>query len=393
MKDNITIAGLTDTGRLRQLNEDSLISFDCPNGKVVVVCDGMGGQNAGDLASQLAVTVIKDILGDNTFNNPSEAIVKSMTAANQAILHRASRDENLTGMGSTCVMIIIKDNIVYYGSVGDSRIYTVINGNLRQLTKDQSYVQTLVDAGEITMIDAEHHQDKNQITNALGIEGMTPPVVGQIQLLPGHDAMFLLCSDGLSGMVSNNIIMSVLADKTMSLQDKAGKLIELANESGGLDNITVQLVEYHDAEKNTNALAGKRAEVRKNKTFTNYLIVAVVFCLIVGGLAFWFIYNSKQDDNPKKETPVVVKPSTPSVPKETETVKEKVIVVEKEVQKAKPTSKIEEPASKKITGKNGGKVTGKGNNIIPQGNTQNPVPPESKTEEKEIKKVDYSKEK
>ncbi len=161
------IANYTDTGKVRSVNEDSMTTFDSPNGRVVVVCDGMGGQNAGDVASQLAVTVIQDILTDNTFSSPEEAITKSIIAANQAILVRSSQDEALTGMGSTCVMIIIVDNKVYYGSVGDSRIYYVANGMIRQITKDQSYVQTLVDAGELTQEGAEAHKGKNQITNAL----------------------------------------------------------------------------------------------------------------------------------------------------------------------------------------------------------------------------------
>ena len=183
-----------------------MTTFDSPNGRVVVVCDGMGGQNAGDVASSLAVTVIQDILTDNTFTSPEEAINRSIFAANQAILRRAAQDVNLSGMGSTCVMIIIKDGQVYYGSVGDSRIYYITGGTIRQITKDQSYVQTLVDEGAITQEAAEHHQDKNQITNALGLEGMTAPVIGQMPIVPEPGSVFLLCSDGLSGMINNNAI-------------------------------------------------------------------------------------------------------------------------------------------------------------------------------------------
>ena len=119
--ENYIIANCTDTGRARSLNEDSMVTFDSPNGRVLVVCDGLGGQNAGEAASQLAVKVIQDILTDNTFNTPEEAIKSSINAANQAILHRAAEDPNGSGMGSTCVMIIIRDGKVYYGSVGDSR--------------------------------------------------------------------------------------------------------------------------------------------------------------------------------------------------------------------------------------------------------------------------------
>lgn len=106
--ENYIIANCTDTGRVRSVNEDSMTTFDSPNGRVVVVCDGMGGQKAGDVASQLAVAVIQDILTDNTFATAEEAINSSIIAANQAILRRASQNDGLSGMGATCVMIIIR---------------------------------------------------------------------------------------------------------------------------------------------------------------------------------------------------------------------------------------------------------------------------------------------
>ena len=126
--ENYVLANCTDPGKVRDINEDSMVTFDSPNGRVVAVCDGMGGQNAGDVASQLAVTVIQDILTDNTFASPEEAITRSIIAANQAILRRAAQDVSLSGMGATCVMIIIKEGKVYFGSVGDSRIYYIAGG-------------------------------------------------------------------------------------------------------------------------------------------------------------------------------------------------------------------------------------------------------------------------
>ena len=109
-------------GKTRQHNEDSMISFDSPNGYVVAVCDGMGGENGGDTASTLAVTIIQDILVNNTFPTPHEAITRACVAANQGILHRASTRPDLQGMGSTCVIAIVSQGHIYYGSIGDSRI-------------------------------------------------------------------------------------------------------------------------------------------------------------------------------------------------------------------------------------------------------------------------------
>ena len=244
------IANCTDIGVARQNNEDSMITFDSPNGRIVVVCDGMGGENGGETASNLAVTIIQDIMTNYTFNTVEEAIVRSTIAANQGILHKAAQNPSLQGMGCTCVMLVIKNGECYYGSIGDSRIYYYMPGNgLQQITKDQSYVQTLVDAGEITAEEAEQHPRKNEITNALGIEQMQPPTV-ENAIIPNDGGIFLLCSDGLTGMVADSMIQHILSRKELNLDQKAKKLVSMANEAGGLDNITVQLVEFFSSAQN-----------------------------------------------------------------------------------------------------------------------------------------------
>lgn len=316
--ENYIIANCTDVGRVRQVNEDSMTTFDSPNGRVIVVCDGMGGQNAGDVASQLAVKVIEDILIDNAFNTPAEAITQSIVAANNAILRQAAQNPDLGGMGATCVMLIIKDGKVHYGWVGDSRIYYVAGNNIMQLSKDQSYVQQLVDAGEISEEEAEHHQDKNQITNALGVDGMTPPEIGESPITPAVGSVFLLCSDGLSGMVNNQNILATIANKKLSLKQRADQLVQQALEAGGLDNVTVQLVEFGTAvaeesngaprivtqfESPAISNTGKRAAGRKKglSTILMYAGCAVGTLLLCGG-TFWFFSQEKEEK--KVETTV-----------------------------------------------------------------------------------------
>lgn len=316
--ENYIIANCTDVGRVRQVNEDSMTTFDSPNGRVIVVCDGMGGQNAGDVASQLAVKVIEDILIDNAFNTPAEAITQSIVAANNAILRQATQNPDLGGMGATCVMLIIKDGKVHYGWVGDSRIYYVAGNNIMQLSKDQSYVQQLVDAGEISEEEAEHHQDKNQITNALGVDGMTPPEIGESPITPAVGSVFLLCSDGLSGMVNNQNILATIANKKLSLKQRADQLVQQALEAGGLDNVTVQLVEFGTAvaeegngaprivtqfESPAISNSGKRAAGRKKglSTILMYAGCAVGTLLLCGG-TFWFFSQEKEEK--KVETTV-----------------------------------------------------------------------------------------
>lgn len=348
--ENYIIANCTDTGRTRSLNEDSMITFDSPNGRVMVVCDGLGGQNAGEVASQLAVKVIQDILTDNTFNTPEEAIKSSINAANQAILHRASQDPNCSGMGSTCVMIIIRDGKVYYGSVGDSRLYYAANHMIRQITKDQSYVQTLVDEGTISEEAAEHHQDKNQIMNALGLATMKPAVIGSMPITPEPGSCFILCSDGLSGMISNNVILNTVSRHELSLQERAKLLVKQANDAGGQDNITVQLVEFPASGSNfsgSNAVmvGGVPTTGRKKGNTVAYVIISLFILAMVAVGVYWFFIRKepvKKTNNVESTIKTRNKQRVVKERKETE----RVIVVEeknevkKEVKKDSPLEKI-----------------------------------------------------
>lgn len=342
--ENYILANCTDTGKVRSVNEDSMTTFDSPNGRVVVVCDGMGGQNAGDVASQLAVTVIQDILSDNTFPSPEEAITRSVIAANQAILRRASQDESLSGMGSTCVMVIIKEGKVYYGSVGDSRIYYISNGMIRQITKDQSYVQTLVDEGRISQEAAEHHQDKNQITNALGIENMTPPVVCQMPIAPEPGSVFLLCSDGLSGMINNNAILTTLSNSNVSLNERAQQLVSLANAAGGLDNITVQLIEFPRGtaemgvvyKSTSGATAYVNTKGRKKRNTTLIAAICLLMIAVIGGGVYLYFANQKPEPKPQVVIPSQEKKKDVTPKQENKEVKETIIVKEETPEKITP---------------------------------------------------------
>lgn len=239
------IIGITDRGLKRAANEDWLGDRQTPNGWVAVVCDGMGGHVGGATASHIAVESILDFLSNEYFEDARIAIGKAIDHANAAIIQRASHEPELQGMGATCVLLIIREGKVYIGHVGDSRIYLIRDHRIHQLTKDHSYVQMLVDMGEITAEQAEHHPRKNEITNALGIPQMQPATVMQNPIDPQAGDCFLMCSDGLSGMVENKTIEHVVSQqKQLSIQERAATLIEKAKEGGGLDNISVQLVEF-----------------------------------------------------------------------------------------------------------------------------------------------------
>ncbi len=297
MDEKFIIANRTDTGCQRPVNEDYMVTFDSPNGRVVAVCDGMGGQAAGDVASRLACDIISDILSTNTFASPNEAITRSMMAANRGILHRAATNPELESMGATCVIAIIKNGNIYYGWVGDSRIYFYSDGVLRQISRDQSYVQSLVESGQLTPEEAEHHPRKNEIVNALGLENMTPPELGAIPIKATPGSMLMMCSDGLSGMVPNSEIQAILADKTLTPQQKVDRLVNRANENGGVDNITGQLVSFPGSSKSTAAVAR-----RKSGMLVWAATGALVVILVVA--AFFMFRPAEIPDETVEDTPV-----------------------------------------------------------------------------------------
>lgn len=312
--DNFLIAKATDVGVTRQVNEDSMTVFDSPNGQVLAVCDGMGGQAAGDVASQLAVNIIENILTDNTFESPEEAIRRSVLAANQGVLNRTLQNPELEGMGSTCVMLIIKNGRVHCGWVGDSRIYYIANHTIRQISHDQSYVQQLLDSGQISPEEAANHPQKNEIVNCIGLQGMTAPETVAVPIVPEPGSVFLLCSDGLSGMVNERQIERVVSNDKMSLQQKADKLVALANEAGGLDNITVELVQFGTSEAGgvtSGTLFETPKGVNNTKKKSHTLLYSVIALLLLAVLCVGGYFYLQSKDNRKKEQTdkEVVKPT------------------------------------------------------------------------------------
>ena len=239
------VVGQTDVGKIRKANEDHGAHFETLNGLVAVVCDGMGGHVGGAVASEVAIRTIHEFLDCQFFQDPREAIGLAIDAANKAIIKQAELNPELEGMGSTCVLLIVRDGKVYIGHVGDSRIYLIREKTIVQLTKDHSFVQSLVDIGQITKEQAEHHPRKNEITNALGLPGMSPATVREEPIDPQAGDCFLLCSDGLSGMVSDHEIEKIVSrQRDFSSQQRADLLVQAANNNGGMDNITVELVEF-----------------------------------------------------------------------------------------------------------------------------------------------------
>lgn len=283
------VVGQTDVGRKRAANEDSMGNAVTINGLVSVVCDGMGGHVGGATASKIAVNAILKNLNTNYYDDPRIAIGESIDIANSAILNEATVHPELSGMGSTCVLLIVRNGKVYIGHVGDSRIYLIRSRRIVQLTKDHSYVQMLVDKGEISKEQAEHHPRKNEITNALGIPNMTPATVADDAIVPEAGDCFLLCSDGLSGMVTDATINKVISRQSeMNAQERVNRLIAIANENGGVDNITAQMVEFTVSPES----------IKQDEKFPLWLKTLVSVLIIVAvGVGAYLGFKPKKDTN------------------------------------------------------------------------------------------------
>ncbi len=232
----------THVGQVRSQNEDYLGFFENENGACFIVCDGMGGHKGGAIASQMAVQGIRDFFEKKYYDNVPDALTEAIQYANHTIYEKAQNTPELKGMGTTCVVLLIRGDEVFYAHVGDSRIYGYFMKALHRLTKDHSYVQQLVDEGVITEEQAETHPRRNQILRALGVEPYTLVDVSQ-SLHPQRGDTFMLCSDGLCGLVSDAGMRDIL-QKPYDLQNKCLELVNTANALGGHDNITVQLVEF-----------------------------------------------------------------------------------------------------------------------------------------------------
>ena len=233
----------TDVGRVRQANEDYLGYYNTLNGHVFVVCDGMGGHVGGATAAQMAVNSIRAFFEHRFYDFPREAIRQALLYANGQIHAAAQQNPQLRGMGTTCVLVILRKEELWYGHVGDSRLYRLSGGRLERLTRDHSYVQQLMDQGLLTEAEAENHPRRNELTRALGTSREVVVDVAGQPLLPASGDAFLLCTDGLTGLLSDEIIRAELAGSRPA-QTRAGRLVERANDAGGYDNITVQLIQF-----------------------------------------------------------------------------------------------------------------------------------------------------
>lgn len=242
----------SDIGQKRAINEDRAAFFERPDGlKLAIVADGMGGHNAGDVASEMTMEEAQKLFlaaSDDHFQERHKKrawLIDVVVALNNKLHRYAKEHSECSGMGTTLDMALLDGEQCTIAHVGDSRVYHFYNGGIEQVTRDHSYVNALVESGEISEEEAQHHPKKNVILRALGTDATISPDLYDVVLT--QDSYLLLCSDGLSNKVSVEEMASIIAPQG-TLQKKGQQLIKLANASGGEDNISLVLIAKDEGE-------------------------------------------------------------------------------------------------------------------------------------------------
>jgi serine/threonine protein phosphatase PrpC len=230
-------AVVTDTGRRRRRNEDAYVLRP----PLFAVADGMGGAQAGEIASRLATEALDDSPGGGS---AEERVRDLVQAANRRVYERSSEDAAVSGMGTTITVALVEDSLVTIGHVGDSRAYLSREASLEQLTDDHSLVGELLRSGKLSPEEAESHPQRSMITRALGTDPDVDVDVFTLEARAGD--VFLLCSDGLTSMIGDDVILSTLEENRGDLDAAARTLVSQANRGGGEDNITVVCFEIAD---------------------------------------------------------------------------------------------------------------------------------------------------
>jgi protein phosphatase len=283
-------AALTDVGRARERNEDSYLAGE----HVFAVADGLGGHNAGDVASRLAVeplAALERAMDGTPVDRVADALARAVSAANRAVYQRAQADAKVRGMGTTLTAVAISNGSAHLAHVGDSRCYLLRGGEISQLSSDHTLVARMVAEGKLSPEEAENHPQRSILTRALGAEPEVDVDTLELQLQSGD--RIVICSDGLSSVVPEEQILATLSD-SKELKEACKRLVDAANERGGPDNITVVVVEVTGVEPRVGApAAAPRREIspaevpraRRRRLPVRPLIW--VLALVVLGLSAW----------------------------------------------------------------------------------------------------------
>ena len=234
---------MTHTGRRRETNQDYMFASETAIGmlpNLFLVADGMGGHAAGEFASRFTVERVVEYIGGASPGELVAVLKEAAIYANRLLFMEAEADAEKRGMGTTLVAAVCDGDQLHVANIGDSRLYVIGGGNIRQITRDHSLVEEMVRLGEMDKAHARFHPDKNVITRAIGVMSDVSVDFFETVVEPGD--IILMCSDGLTNMVDDAQIAQIVS-KPAGLEEKAKKLVDSANENGGADNITVVLIE------------------------------------------------------------------------------------------------------------------------------------------------------
>jgi serine/threonine protein phosphatase PrpC len=251
IKPGVEVASLTDVGRQRANNEDSYLYWEPDSekeflrkGRLAVIADGMGGYEGGQEASRLAVETVRHVYDDNFTGDPQAALIDAFAEAHENIQRYADEHPQFHGMGTTCTALAIVGPQLYFAHVGDSRLYRVRGSGIARLTRDHSYVGRLVESGIVRAEDAESHPQRHILTAALGSGREVVPDVPQSAIAVAKGDAFVLCTDGLWGLVGEQELAGVV--KANAPEAACHALVQAALERGGPDNITVVILRVSD---------------------------------------------------------------------------------------------------------------------------------------------------
>ncbi len=264
----------TDLGLKREINEDAYLADS--NINLFMVADGMGGHAGGNIASKMSVDIIRrqvraarksgDLFSQDAVESESPAVLKllegSIKEASAKIFEKSNHQPELSGMGTTVTLVLTHGRRAYVAHVGDSRLYRLRNGEFEQITEDHSLVNEQVKAGFITTEEAQHSRFRNIITRSVGFESEVNADTNSLLMKPAD--IYLICSDGLTGMVEDDKIKKTIEEARLS--QTPAKLVELANQAGGEDNVTVVVLKYGDGEHDRRVPKSQKRRQNARKT-------------------------------------------------------------------------------------------------------------------------------
>lgn len=296
------VFGKSNKGLVREENQDAFIYFESVNGAVFALCDGMGGIPGGKKAAKMALKQIEKFISEDWFDDEKTLIREAFNFANKQIREKLGQLETNIFPGTTLVLVLLRDNKVFYAHAGDSRIYYLTGKKMFQLTEDHSLVMKMLKEKQISSEEAENHIQKNVIYNALGINEDVNVDICTKPIFPADNDYILLCSDGLTGELNDKTILNVLkGDK--DLKKKGNLLIKKTLENGGSDNVTLQLIQFYNTGNKSRKKYRSDSE-KKKKILIRIAIFGFIFLLVNAVFMFnyFFKHNKGNQENNSEKT-------------------------------------------------------------------------------------------